>query len=284
MPFTLPMNTLRHQIPSGRAMLAAETAGSGDPVVFLHAAICDRRMWQAQMRVLSSSNKVIAYDRRGFGQTHCTPEDHSAVADLMAVMDALADGKPVILVGCSQGGRVALDAALLHPDRVRGLVLIAPTVPGAPDLAQPAAIQAAMATLKQAESAGDLNRVNALKARLFLDGPLEPEGRVEGAARPLFLEMHAGVLRSPPSGSSVDNLPTYQRLNEIQAPSLVMWGRCDFPHIQARSQQVASMLANGSGHALPDTAHLPSLDRPDEVTDLLVTFIRRVAGNAAGAA
>jgi pimeloyl-ACP methyl ester carboxylesterase len=63
-----------------------------------------------------------------------------------------------------------------------------------------------------------------------------------------------------------------------------MWGRSDFPNIQARSQRVASMLANGSGHELTDTAHLPSLDRPDEVTDLLVTFIGRMAGNVAGAA
>jgi len=42
------MNSNR-QITSGQAMLAATVAGDGDPVVFLHAAVCDRRMWRAQL-------------------------------------------------------------------------------------------------------------------------------------------------------------------------------------------------------------------------------------------
>lgn len=267
----------QHQIPCGRATLFAQAEGSGDPVVFLHAAICDRRMWDVQMAGIAAGNKSIAYDRRGYGKTHAVAEEYSAVADLMAVIDALADGKLVVLVGCSQGARVALDAALLHPSRVRGLVLIAPTVPGAPEPVFPASIKALMAELKQAEAGGHKDRVNTLKARLFLDGPCEPEGRVAGSARQHFLEMNAAILRSPYGGASLDDLPTYGRLHEIRKPTLVMWGDCDFPHIQARSRQVATMLANGTGQALPGTAHLPSLDRPAELTAAILAFINRIA-------
>lgn len=271
---------MQHQIPCGRATLFAEAVGSGDPVVFLHAAICDHRMWDAQMAGIAASNKAIAYDRRGYGQTHAMPEDYSAVADLLAVVDALADGKPVVLVGCSQGGRVALDAALLHPSRVRGLVLIAPTVPGAPEPVFPANIKALMAQLKQAEVENDRDRVNRLKARLFLDGPCESEGRVAGFARQRFLEMNAAILQSPYSGASLDDLPTYGRLNEIRKPALVMWGDCDFPHIRARSRQVATMLAYGSGQQVAGSAHLPSLDRPAELTAGIMAFINCIANKA----
>ncbi|WAI82276.1 MULTISPECIES: alpha/beta fold hydrolase [Achromobacter] len=270
----------QHQIPCGRATLFAEAEGSGDPVVFLHAAICDRRMWDVQMAGIAIGNKAIAYDRRGYGKTHAVAEDHSAVADLMAVIDALADGKSVVLIGCSQGARVALDAALLHPSRVRGLVLIAPTVPGAPEPVFPACIKALMAELKQAEAEGNRDRVNTLKARLFLDGPCEPEGRVAGAARQRFLEMNAAILQSRHVAASVDDLPTYGRLNEIRKPTLVMWGDCDFPHIQARSRQVATMLTDGAGQALSGTAHLPSLDRPAELTAEILAFIDRIANQA----
>lgn len=267
-----------HRIVSGRATLAAEVVGSGDPIVFLHAGVCDSRMWRAQLDGVGAHNKAIAYDRRGFGETRADKEDFSAVADLMAVIDALADGEPVILVGCSQGGGVALDAALRHPSCVRALILIAPNVTGAPEAIYPPDIKGLMAQLKDAQELGDLDRVNAIRARLLLDGPLAPEGRVAGQARQLFLDMNAIVLRSPPSGANLDVAPAFPRLNEISAPSLVMWGDLEFPHIQERCRHIATTMSNASGHELIGTAHLPSLDRPAEITGLLVEFISRCAG------
>lgn len=270
-----------HQVASGRAVLATEVVGRGNPVVFLHANVCDRRMWRAQLEGVGATNKAIAYDRRGFGGTRAEKEDFSAVADLMAVIDATADGAPAVLVGCSGGGKVALDAALRHPSSVRALVLIAPTVGGAPEAAHPPEIEDLLARQREAEEIGDLDRVNAIKARLWLDGPLAPEGRVTGETRRLFLDMNAIALRSPPTGASLDAAPAYPRLGEIRVPSLVIWGDLDFPHIQERCRQVASVVPNGSGHRLTGVAHLPSLERPAEVTGLLTDFIARCSGRGA---
>ena len=58
-----------HQIASGQARLAVNVVGHGDPVVFLDAAVCDSRMWRAQLDAVGASNRAIAYDRRGFGET-----------------------------------------------------------------------------------------------------------------------------------------------------------------------------------------------------------------------
>ena len=264
-----------HRIVSGRATLAAEVVGHGAPVVFLHANVADSRMWRAQMDGVGANNKAIAYDRRGFGETRAEKEDFSAIADLMAVIDAMANGTPVVLVGCSQGGRIALDAALRHPSSVRALVLIAPTVTGAPEAVYPSAIKSLMARQKEAEEVGDLDQVNAIKARLWLDGP---EGRVAGEARRLFLDMNGIALRSPPTGSDVDVAPNFHRLREISAPSLVIWGDLDFPHVQDRSRHVATTMVNASSHVLTGAAPLPSLERPAEVTGLLTDFINRWSG------
>lgn len=267
-----------HRIVSGRATLAAEVVGRGDPVVFLHAAIADRRMWRAQLDGIGANNKAIAYDRRGYGETVAEAEEFSAIADLMAVMGALANGTPAILVGCSQGGRIAIDAALRHPSSVRALVLISPNVTGAPEAIYPPEIKGLIAQLKEAEQAGDLDRVNAMKARLFLDGPLAPEGRVTGLTRRLFLDMNAIVLRSPPVGSDFDVAPAFHRLDEISVPSLVICGDLDLPHVQERCRQMAPMMSNGSHHVLTGAAHLPSLDRPADITGLIAAFIDRCSG------
>lgn len=269
------------QITSGQARLAATVVGDGDPVVFLHAAVCDSRMWRAQLDAVGASHKAIAYDRRGFGETRAEKENFSAVADLLAVIDAAGNGAPAVLVGCSQGGRVALDAALLHPSRVRALVLIAPAVSGAPEPIHQPEIEGLMARLKEAEQAGDLDRVNAIKAHLWLDGPLQPEGRVTGEPRRLFLDMNAIALRSPPIGSNLDVAPAFDRLGEISAPSPVIWGDHDFPYIQERCRHIATTMPHGSGHVLSGTAHLPSLERPTEITDLLATFIDGCSGRRA---
>lgn len=266
---------ISHRIVSGSATLAAAVKGSGSPVVFLHAAVCDSRMWRAQFDAVAAHHLAIAYDRRGFGQTMARKEDHSAVGDLLTVIDTLTKSAPAILVACSQGGRVALDAALLHPARIRGLVLISPSVSGAPDPVLPPEIQVLMAAQKAAEAAGDLDRVNAIKAHLCLDGPLQNEGRVTGAVRELFLDMNGMALRAPPAGANLDAVTAFPRLGEIAAPALVICGDADFPHIQARSRDMAAALPNASFQSLPGAAHLPSLECPAEITRLLLAFLAR---------
>jgi pimeloyl-ACP methyl ester carboxylesterase len=267
-----------HRIVSGPATLAAEVVGSGDPVIFLHAAVCDSRMWRGQLDAVGATHKAIAYDQRGFGETRAENLDYSAVADLMAVIEALANGIPAILVGCSRGGGIAIDAALQHPSYFRALVLIAPNVTGAPAPIYPPEIKSVMTELKEAQEAGDLDQVNAIKARLWLDGPMAPEGRVVGEARRLFDDMHAVALRSPPIGSNLDVAPAFHRLDEISVPSLVIWGDLDFPFIQDRCRHVATTVRSGSHHVLTGTAHLPSLERPADITGLLTEFINRCSG------
>jgi len=269
------------RIHSGRAVLAAEVVGSGDPVVFLHARVADRRMWRAQLDGIGANHKAIAYDRRGFGETHAEAEDFSAVEDLMAVIDATADGIPAILVGCSQGGGIVLDAALRYPSRVRALVLIAPNVTGAPEAIYPPEVERLRLQLMEAEKTGDVDRALAIRTRLSLDGPLEPEGRVVGEARETFVDMNRVALRSPPAGANLDAESAYPRLGEIAVPTLVMYGDLDIPNTQDRSRYLAAAVQNGSYHEISGVAHLPSLERPAEVRRVIAAFIERCSGREA---
>jgi pimeloyl-ACP methyl ester carboxylesterase len=266
------------QITSGQASLATEIVGSGRPVVFLHAHVCDRRMWLPQLDAIGTRDLAIAYDRRGYGGTRAAPEDFSAVADLMAIIDCVAGGRAAVLVGCSFGGKIAIDAALRHPSRVAGLVLIAPNVDGAPEPVHPPEVSEVLERQQAAQDAGDLHRVNAIKARLWLDGPMATEGRVMGSARQLFLDMSGTVLRAPPVKSNLDIPAAFGQLGRIDVPTLVLYGDLDFPHIRDRCRLMAEALPQGLAQELAGTAHLPSLEQPAVINEHVLSFLRRLPG------
>ena len=187
--------TLSIEVPGGR--LAAEHwAGTGPTLVLLHAGVADRRAWAETAERLAGAYAVVAYDRRGFGESPLSQDPFTHVEDLRAVLDAVG-ANPVWLVGSSQGGKVALDATLAYPERVAGLVLLAPAISGAPDEGEAdPETERLDGLMEAADAAGDLDEVNRLEAWLWLDGPAGPEGRVGGPARELLLAMNAIALRS----------------------------------------------------------------------------------------
>ena len=218
-------------ISSGHARLAATVAGTGSAIVFLHAGVADRRMWQPQLDAFAATHKVVAYDRRGFGDTTSTPEPFAHVEDLEAVLQA-TEAMPATLVGCSMGGALAIDYALAHSSGVQALMLVGPGVAGAP---QAAPAEGAIARLESeievAELAGDLERLNRLEAHAWLDGPACAEGRVGGPLRQLFLDMNDRALRSAPAGDQTRSTNSYARLGEIDVPTLIAVGTLDFPSV-----------------------------------------------------
>jgi len=242
-------------------------------VVFLHAGVADHRMWVEVIPHLPGTHHVVAYDRRGFGNTQAAPETYSHVGDLLAVLDTAGIDRAT-LVGCSQGARIAVDFVLAHPARVTALVLIAPSVGGAlgPDTFPPS-VEALLEELEAAETEGDLTRLNELEARVWLDGVLAPADRVRGARRELFLDMNGAALRAGPLGDEVTAGPAWPRLPEIQAPTLLICGSLDFPHVAQRCLTMAEQLPRAHFREMDGTAHLPSFEEPEAFTALLTNFL-----------
>jgi pimeloyl-ACP methyl ester carboxylesterase len=109
------------EAPVAGGAIAGESLGAGAPLLLLHGWALDRSAWAPQ-RVLAGRFRLILPDRRGFGRSTAPPDVAAETADLLAICDMLGIGRAV-LVGMSQGGRVALQFALAHPDRVAGLIL-----------------------------------------------------------------------------------------------------------------------------------------------------------------
>lgn len=260
----------------GSAKIVGLHAGDGPALVLLHAGVADHRMWRDQITTFGSEFHVIAYDRREFGQTISPDEPFSQVDDLAAVLDHFGIG-PAILVGCSQGGRIAIDFALAHPGRIKALVLVSTAISGAPSEPVPPGVEELSNALDRAEERGDLDRVNAIEAHLWLDGPLSPEGRVQGAVRDLFLDMNGIALRKLEIPLEHDPPSAVNRLADLDMPALLISGGLDFPYIRNRHTELARKLPNCRAAEIAGTAHLPNLERPAQFSAHLKEFLRGIS-------
>ena len=106
--------------------LRAEQQGQGPMTVVFESGFGQGAgVWKDVITELGAQCECIAYARAGLGEsgTDGTPKTIEAhLQDLDAVMDALAPGRKVVLVGHSYGGLLATEFARLHPGRVQGLV------------------------------------------------------------------------------------------------------------------------------------------------------------------
>jgi pimeloyl-ACP methyl ester carboxylesterase len=264
-------------VQRGTATLAGERwrgSADGQPIVLLHAGVADRRSWYAVADALQPATGVVAYDMRGYGETSGVTYGFTHLEDLTAVLDQVASG-PVWLVGSSMGGELAIDAALASPERVAGLVLLAPAVSGAPE---PSVFDADTDRLvrlwEAAQTSGEIDEINRVEMWLWLDGPSAPEGRVSGPARELALAMNAIALKNEiPEESGKSGITAWSRLEEIAVPVTVACGTLDLPFIMARSKELADWLPHSRFETFDGMAHLPYLEQPAVVAELIKSAV-----------
>jgi pimeloyl-ACP methyl ester carboxylesterase len=267
-------------IPTGAATLPAITAGPDDgiPVVFLHAGVCDHRMWTAEVEAVAAAGyRALAYTRRGFGDATSPDQTFSHLDDLESVL-AHENIHAAVFVGCSMGGGLAIDFALRHPGRTVGLVLSGTAITGG-DYHLSDTDKQMEAVLDDAEERGDPEYQNKVDAHAWLDGPRSPSGRVGGAVRELFLDMNRKALtKSPPLTLEIKRPAARDRIAEIAAPTLLIAGDLDFNYILTRHDGLSDELPNAFATIIEGTAHLPNLERPDLFGRLLLEFLESVAG------
>jgi pimeloyl-ACP methyl ester carboxylesterase len=260
------------EITSGSAVLAAESTGSGPDVLLVHAGVTDQRSWAHVVDALSG-HRCLTYDARGYGRTTYQREDGwSPAGDAVAVLDAY-DVDRAVVVGSSMGGRTSIDLALSHPERVRALVLIGPAVSGAPEPTYEPEVLALDETWEAAEAAGDLDVVNEIEARVWLDGPTAPEGRVTGAPRDLFLQMNRRALAADETGEQSADVSAWDRLAEIGVPTLLLVGEHDLRYIHENCAHAARTIPGARLVELPGVAHLPHLENDERTIAEIAAFV-----------
>lgn len=269
-------------VTSGRARLATDCSGSGPiDVLLLHAGGTDRHCWSAMASRLDSDARCISYDLRGHGATQYDEEPGwSHVTDATAVLDAYGVGACVV-IGCSLGSMVAVDLVLAASSRVSALVLISPSVGGAPEIELEPSTAHLAAAAETASAAGDLDTANRALAHIWLDGPAQPEGRVGGDVRRRFLATNMAALRMPPPGPLREtDAPAWERLDEVGVSTLVLTGQHDLVGCRRRAAEMTTRLPDACLVELSGVAHLPQLEGSQTMLRAVHEFVRLFASRS----
>jgi pimeloyl-ACP methyl ester carboxylesterase len=234
-------------------------------VLLLHAGIADARMWAPQLDTLrAAGHEPVAPDLPGFGQAPLVPPTVDYVTFAAALL-----GEPGAVVGCSFGGRVALELAASKPHLVSALVLVAP---GLASTEWSEATQAGFAEEEALVEAGDLAGAAAQQARMWLAADAEPDVRELTAA--MTLRSYEQQLPVDGQVRTVWPEPSAEaRLADVTAPTLLVSTSEDKPELHDLVARLARELPNARLETIEGSGHLPSLERPGELNRLLLEFL-----------
>jgi pimeloyl-ACP methyl ester carboxylesterase len=248
-------------------------AGSGDPVVLLHGSgpgVSAWANWQHTIPALMQEFRVLAPDIVGFGATS-RPDDvqyslQTWTDHIVGFLDALNLNK-VSLVGNSLGGRMALDLAERHPDRVKRMVLM-----GSPGVGM--TITEGLKALRNYEPSPE-NMRNLLLDYFAVDKSIITDELVQiryeasvetfDAYKAMFFDpRHAGN----------DLGITEEQVRTIHAPSLLVHGREDKVVPPDVAWTMLHLLPDADLHVFARCGHWTQIERAEEFNDLIANFLR----------
>jgi 3-oxoadipate enol-lactonase len=257
-------------------VLAHDVEGDGPAVLLVHVGIADRRMWEPQVGAfVDAGYTVVRCDLRGYGDSELTPGPFSNVGDLHELLTALGI-EHANLVGGSYGGRVALEYALTYPDAVDALVLMGA---GLRDTDWSEAVRDFGGQEDELLEAGELDAAIELNVRMWVDGPARTPEQVDPAVRERVGEMQrrafeVGLALEGEFGPDEPlDPPASARLGELRCPVLVLVGDLDQPDILRVADQLAAGIPGARKEVIPGTAHVPSMEKPEEFNRLVLQFL-----------
>jgi 3-oxoadipate enol-lactonase len=231
-------------------------------IVLIHSGVTDSGEWDDVRPLLERDHRVVTPELPGFGSTPLEPGEHSLADQVLDAFDVRA-----VLVGTSFGGRAVLEATLAAPERVAKLVLV-----NANPFDWSEQVQQVQGQEDALVEAGRFEEAAELMARWWLVGPQREPAEVDSGS---YERVRSMALRGYGLQTGVDaSLRRVEiRLEQITAPTLVVRGALDWPEVAAAAERFVRELPDAHEVVVDGCAHLPTLERPDEVARLILEFL-----------
>jgi len=252
--------------------------GRGVPIVFVHGAYSDHRVWEAQREAVSKGYRFVALDLRYFGTApwpddgkHFNVETHAD--DVAALIRELKAG-PVHLVGRSWGSITALAVAIRHPELVRSLFLnepgIAAAVTDAEERKRMMEDRRCVGPAAAAANAG--NHIEAVK--LFFEcthNQLGGFAKLPQARQAMLLDNARTVaLQVDPARAPQI---TCEQLRQIKQPTEITIGELTRPFYQITVGAVRRCIPGSRLITIPGATHSPPSQNPSAFNQALLAFL-----------
>lgn len=240
--------------------------GKGIPLALAHGFGGSRHDWQPLIGALPDDLPLITYDQRGFGDSTGEPGvPFSHTEDLLALIDRLGLAQ-IDLCGMSQGGAMALNFALSHPERVRRLVLVSPGMVGwcwSEDW------------VDKWKQVGRLARSGDMDAarNLWWQQPFFETTRNSSAAALLRASIDAFHGQQWIKDDQRRELPDVDRLTELATPTLLLSGAQDVADFRLIAELIEGAGQNVTRIDHADAGHMLILEIPRTIAGEIAQFL-----------
>jgi 3-oxoadipate enol-lactonase len=256
----------------GQSRIYYEIHGQGPPVILIHGGLLDCRMWDGQFDVVAERYRVIRYDASGHGRSATPPDAYFDHEDLVGLMAHLELDRAVI-VGLSFGGRVAIDFALEHPEKVAAVVAVGPGLGGYRFDSEE--VLKDRKELIDAWGNAEWDRVVELFQRSWTDGPYRSPEEVDPDVREKVRVMSRGTIENSAEGRTMDP-PAIDRLTELTIPMLVVVGELDMPDIHEIADLLVAANPNAQKVQIKGVAHMVNMERPEEFNRVVSAYLEKL--------
>ena len=270
---TTPLTT-SGPVDIGDVGMWVERRGEG-PDVLLIAGLSDpAEAWQFQLDGLADRYRVTAYDNRGTGRTPLPdgPLSVEGMADDAAALLRALDVGGAHIAGFSGGSKIAQELAIRHPDLVRSLVLVSTWT---------ALDRYTRSVTDFLTWLADVAPSERAMLEAFFLWIYTPRAHNDGTVAQIIDEALAYPFPQPPEAFKAQLAPfqthdTTGRLGAITAPTLVVAGGHDILTPARLGRMAAESIPGADFVLLPDEAHQPFQECPEEFNALVDEFWRKV--------
>lgn len=266
------MATGKVQVEGGD--LFYEDRGEGTALVLIHAGYVDSRMWDNLFEYLSKKYRVVRYDVRGFGKSSKPVREYCDATDLKQLLDHLGIQRAAI-VGVSNGGRIAFDFAVTHPEMVSALVPVDSGLKGY-KISGPEEEKLWESMTLDEERYLKLRKEGKNREAAAIDVDFWSNA-ISGKLREQILDMaeeNVSTDEADPDRFQVSpSPPAFTLLSSLTMPVLIIVGSNDTPPLIEMARRIHGMIPGSKFVTIEGADHLPSIARPDEFQKILLDFL-----------
>jgi len=264
--FNMPYRTI-HDI-----LISYQEQGAGKPLALIHGFPLDRRMYDNQITTLSKDFRVIAPDLPGFGQSKSDrPFSIASLADdvheLLKAMNAL----PCALAGLSMGGYIAQAFAKKYQADLSALILIDTRTEGD----TPEGKESRNKMIELARKEGSKAISDQMLPKMFSEQTLKANGEPVTKLRDIMEHCPAKTIEHALAALR-DREDYSTTLPSIRVPTLIIVGEQDAITPPKMAQTMHEKIAGSKLVQIPAAGHVSTMEKPQDVSDAIVSFLSQV--------